>query len=376
MHTLLVFRDGKVHRPNDKSAEDFIGADDFGGNSVDQNLSSSTTLTLSSIRSTKSVKRSSVACTSDAILHTMAENMVTSSNGISRHRRQSSGETSSSDISMSSDASSVVTVDSQDSNSSSTQQRFWTVPRVNGGGAGGGGGGHGHGTLPEDMGYRFHLKELDNSSPPNDNDSSLPGLIKYGGKFVPVKAICGETGTVRGVKNRVRAGIDAFQTDKQNRFEKVEEGRVIVYTTSMGVVRGTFQQCLKVKTTLRTLLIAFEERDIFMCKAYQKELADRMSVHDVTVPQVFVDGNLLGDWERIEKLNENGVLRQILRPYKSGSANNPCKKCGGYSLLVCVNCNGSKKSVHRNKFTNSTLPLRCTNCDDNGLVACDFCVHT
>lgn len=50
-----------------------------------------------------------------------------------------------------------------------------------------------------------------------------------------------------------------------------------------------------------------------------------------------------------------------------------CKACGGFRLLPCPVCNGSKKSVHRNHFTTEFVALKCMNCDEVGLVKCSFC---
>merc|ERR1712150_209953 len=68
---------------------------------------------------------------------------------------------------------------------------------------------------------------------------------------------------------------------------------------------------------------------------------------DIVVPQVFVEGNYLGNADVIETMNERGELRNILKPFKSISVTVDCKKCGGFRMLPCPVCNGSKKSVHR-----------------------------
>lgn len=79
----------------------------------------------------------------------------------------------------------------------------------------------------------------------------------------------------------------------QNYKEK-ETGKVVVYTTTMGILRDTYQACMKVKQILRTLLVKFEERDVFMSSEYQTEIQERMRCDQVLVPQVFVDGQHIG----------------------------------------------------------------------------------
>lgn len=62
----------------------------------------------------------------------------------------------------------------------------------------------------------------------------------------------------------------------------------------MGIVRKTFTDCANVKKILKTLLIKYEERDIFMSGEYQQELRDRLQCNEITVPQLFVDGQFIG----------------------------------------------------------------------------------
>lgn len=69
---------------------------------------------------------------------------------------------------------------------------------------------------------------------------------------------------------------------------------MVLYTTSMGIVRETYAKCANVKQILRTLLIKFEERDVFMSIDYQQEVKDRMQTTDIQIPQLFVDGQHIG----------------------------------------------------------------------------------
>ncbi|XP_030381990.1 glutaredoxin domain-containing cysteine-rich protein CG31559, partial [Scaptodrosophila lebanonensis] len=183
-------------------------------------------------------------------------------------------------------------------------------------------------------------------------------------------------GTVRGVKNRVRNGVATFlqlQQPNGKNYKDKDLGKVVLYTTSMGIIRETYGKCANVKQILRTLLIKFEERDIFMSVEYQQELRDRMHDQTIRVPQLFVEGQHIGDADAVERLNESGELRQLLKPYKSIATTYTCQTCGGYRLLPCPSCNGSKKSVHRNHFTAEFVALKCMNCDEVGLVKCQNC---
>lgn len=84
-----------------------------------------------------------------------------------------------------------------------------------------------------------------------------------------------------------------FTISLQNYKEK-DAGKVVLYSTSMGIVRETYAKCANVKQILRTLLIKFEERDVFMSCEYQQEIKDRMQSDMIQVPQLFVDGQHIG----------------------------------------------------------------------------------
>ncbi|CAG0880457.1 unnamed protein product [Darwinula stevensoni] len=75
-----------------------------------------------------------------------------------------------------------------------------------------------------------------------------------------------------------------------------EAGKVVVYTTNLGVIRRTYQECMKVKNILRTLLVKFEERDIYLNPEVQTELRERLEIPDsnsISVPHVYVEGQWL-----------------------------------------------------------------------------------
>lgn len=77
-------------------------------------------------------------------------------------------------------------------------------------------------------------------------------------------------------------------------WQEREAGTVVMYTTTMGIVRGTYQRCLKVRQILRTHLVKFEEKDVFMSRETQAEIKDRMSTTEILVPQVFIEGQYIG----------------------------------------------------------------------------------
>lgn len=62
----------------------------------------------------------------------------------------------------------------------------------------------------------------------------------------------------------------------------------------MGIIRDTYAKCSNVKQILRTLLVKFEERDVFMSVEYQQEIKERMHSEIIKVPQLFVEGQHIG----------------------------------------------------------------------------------
>ncbi|XP_076179193.1 uncharacterized protein LOC143152696 [Ptiloglossa arizonensis] len=226
--------------------------------------------------------------------------------------------------------------------------------------------------------YKFHVNELKG----NNKDTSRGVVLGdkdtdecfAGYKILDKEAIRSAKGTVRGVKNRVRAGIATFlQKPSSQAYIKKELGKVVVYTTTSGIVRKTFYNCKKVKQILRTHMVKYDELDLFGDAELQGELRDRLGLSAIQLPQLFIDGQHIGGFDTVERLNESGELRDMLKPYQSDDACTVCLFCGGYQWQLCPVCNGSKRSVHRNDFTAEFVALKCAKCDVNGLIRCPHC---
>ncbi|KAL9852268.1 glutaredoxin domain-containing cysteine-rich protein 1 isoform 2-T2 [Geothlypis trichas] len=167
--------------------------------------------------------------------------------------------------------------------------------------------------------------------------------------------ILSKNGTVRGVKHKVSAGQALFDNlAKVFQVSTVPEfGRIVIYTTSLRVVRTTFERCELVRKIFQNHRVKFEEKNIALNSDYGKELDERFrSVCEVpSLPVVFIDGHYLG---RVQHPQE-------------------CLSCGGFGFLPCSACHGSKMSVLRNCFTDSFKALKCTACNENGLQRCRSC---
>ena len=81
-----------------------------------------------------------------------------------------------------------------------------------------------------------------------------------------------------------------FQRD----YRTEEKGKVIVYTTSMTVVRKTADHCKAIRNILQTHMVRYEERDLFMSAENQRELTERLGQSAIVLPQVFADGVHIG----------------------------------------------------------------------------------
>ena len=77
-------------------------------------------------------------------------------------------------------------------------------------------------------------------------------------------------------------------------FGEREQGVVVIYVTTLSILRDTWARCVKVRQILRNLLIKVDEKDVFMSRENQVELMDRMAMVEVNLPQVFVNGQYLG----------------------------------------------------------------------------------
>lgn len=100
-------------------------------------------------------------------------------------------------------------------------------------------------------------------------------------------------------------------------WQEKEAGKVVMYTTTMGIVRETYHRCLKVKQILRTHLVKFEEKDVFMSRELQKEIRERMKTDEIVVPQVFVEGILIGVSIFLYVLEANFSIKYSLKINKT-----------------------------------------------------------
>lgn len=73
----------------------------------------------------------------------------------------------------------------------------------------------------------------------------------------------------------------------------MEEHKILLYTTSVGTVRGGLKDCKYVADTFHNLRVRVEERDVYKEQGYLRELEERLGGRPL-VPQVFIGGQHIG----------------------------------------------------------------------------------
>lgn len=150
---------------------------------------------------------------------------------------------------------------------------------------------------------------------------------------------------------------------------------VVIYTTSLGGVRRTFEECNKIRSILESHQVVFDERDVSLHGKFLKELREVLegengaSAGGVSVPRMFVKGRYIGGAEEVMGLNETGKLGRILNRARieRGVGRLGCDGCGGARFVPCLDCGGSCKIVA------GDVKERCLKCNENGLILCPLC---
>ncbi|KAK7321372.1 hypothetical protein VNO77_31956 [Canavalia gladiata] len=147
------------------------------------------------------------------------------------------------------------------------------------------------------------------------------------------------------------------------------EKRVVVYYTSLHVVRPTFDACKSVLSILCGFRVQIDERDVSMDSGLLVELDRIMGRAGSTLPRVFIAGRYVGGAEEVKQMHEVGELKKILETLPEVDPHD-CHVCAGHRFILCDECNGSRKVFTEKKAGFKT----CTVCNENGLVRCPSCL--
>jgi glutaredoxin domain-containing cysteine-rich protein 1 len=182
-------------------------------------------------------------------------------------------------------------------------------------------------------------------------------------------------GSVRGVKDGVKATIEHLKLQSQwkKNYEELDRGKVVIYITSLGIVRSTWDRCRHAIAILENHRINYERRDLTMCSKYVDELKNRSGQNFIDLPKIYINGSFFGGVDKLEQWSEVGELKRLLEPYKRTSGVSLCPTCYGFRFLPCTTCRGGKKSAVYCVSDELTIQLRCAQCDSCGLVPCSEC---
>ena len=123
----------------------------------------------------------------------------------------------------------------------------------------------------------------------------------------------------------------------------------------------------------------YEARDVFVDVAYANQLRRLAGCGGgkaplPQLPQLYLDGACVGGQAEIEDLNERGALKRKLEAFQTNfrgvdAEERACADCGGKRFVICTECSGTRKG----RTTVFGSKLKCSNCNENGLMACPTC---
>ncbi|XP_004503597.1 uncharacterized protein [Cicer arietinum] len=184
-------------------------------------------------------------------------------------------------------------------------------------------------------------------------------------------------------KEERESNLERLRRDPLSNYpEKCPPGgndAVVIYTTSLGGVRKTFDDCNRARDLLENQRVIFDERDVALHGEFLKEVKELLLTEEeielgngVVLPRVFVKGRYLGGLKELVELNETGRLGRILNATRveRGVGRQGCGGCGGVRFVPCLDCGGSCKMV----LNNTHQVQRCLKCNENGLVHCPACL--
>ncbi|XAR58889.1 hypothetical protein NMG60_11014460 [Bertholletia excelsa] len=151
------------------------------------------------------------------------------------------------------------------------------------------------------------------------------------------------------------------------------EKRIVVYLTSLRVIRPTFEACQAVRSILWGFRVPIDERDLSMDSKFMEELQGILGIkskNKLFLPRVFIGGRYIGGANEIRQLHEVGELKRFIEGLPVlDPGGGVCDVCGGYRFILCSECSGSHKC-----YSEKGGFRTCTACNENGLSRCPSCL--
>ncbi|XP_059300664.1 uncharacterized protein At5g39865 [Lycium ferocissimum] len=146
------------------------------------------------------------------------------------------------------------------------------------------------------------------------------------------------------------------------------EKKIVIYFTSLRVIRSTFDDCKAVRSILRSFRVSIDERDVSMDVGFMEELKNILGKKTkLSLPRVFIGGKYIGGAEEIRQLHEAGELKKYVEGLIPADFST-CEVCGGHRFVLCDECNGSHKC-----YSEKGGFRTCMGCNENGLIRCPSC---
>ncbi|GMI95340.1 hypothetical protein like AT4G10630 [Hibiscus trionum] len=159
--------------------------------------------------------------------------------------------------------------------------------------------------------------------------------------------------------------------------------RVVIYTTTLRGIRKTYEDCKAVRSAIESFGVVICERDISMDQGFREELRELLkgkekeSTSKITPPRVFIKGRYIGGADEVMRIMDEGWFGDLLQGLPKKRAGEVCDGCGDVRFLPCFRCSGSCKMAVAAKEEGGegrrTVVVRCTECNENGLVHCPVC---
>ncbi|GAU39927.1 hypothetical protein TSUD_275270 [Trifolium subterraneum] len=162
--------------------------------------------------------------------------------------------------------------------------------------------------------------------------------------------------------------------------------KVVLYFTSLRMVRKTYEDCCNVRMILKGLGIRVDERDVSMHLGFKEELKELLGEGNYGkggLPKVFIGSKYIGGVEEIQKLHDDKELENLLdyceRIDDIERSDGGCESCGDIKFVPCETCYGSCKIYYEGYDQENDYEVgeggfqRCPNCNENGLIRCSMC---